>query len=539
MELRRRILRFIKQNKLNIATVLLTAVAEFILYNFIKGKLLSNTTLHNLDIELLSFFRRFLIVVFILIFLFNILSIIYKYIFIRDSLFQDIIHFNKGIIYLFWFFSNADKNKLKTAHFPKANWKRAKGILFGYTKSGKLICKPSKSEMNIAVYGTPGSSKTVSYVKPNARQFNGSVLAIDIKGDIYEYNKNSRPIIRFAPDIHDAIHRSAHFNPLSGVSKLNSAELKLFVSNMAEILIPDDSEKEKYFSTNARKLFCGMLLLLLETCPNLTFPEFLHAVLHYRRPTDWKLSKFPTTVFEWIECISASPYPNAAEQVTAMIGNNEKNISGVFDRLNTALVPFSNDVLDVLLDGKENCISAEALYSGYDIYLQISQGNLKTYAPLFTLIINEFMTNFAKRPDSAFANTNNRPILCILDEFPQLTFPYNTINQFLSTLRSKSIIIMLVCQTISQLAYKYDTYGYQALLGNCTYQVCCKSNDPTTLNYFKTIIGTKKTLKYSDLSIGETEEPVYKNEEYGTLNDDAIVYFDGSHIKVLKIKSYE
>ena len=98
---------------------------------------------------------------------------------------------------------------------------------------------------------------------------------------------------------------------------------------------------------------------------------------------------------------------------------------------------------------------------------------------------------------------------------------------------------MLVCQTISQLAYKYDTYGYQALLGNCTYQVCCKSNDPTTLNYFKTIIGTKKTLKYSDLSIGETEEPVYKNEEYGTLNDDAIVYFDGSHIKVLKIKSYE
>ena len=446
----------------------------------------------------------------------------------------------RALFICFCFFSKADEHKLNTSNFPKANWKNKRGILFGYTKSGKLIFTPSRSEINIAVYGTPGSSKTVSYVKPNARQFNGAVLAIDIKGDIYEYNKDYRPIIRFAPDIPNAIYNSAHFDPLSGVSKLNSsAELKLFVSNMAEILIPDDSEKEKYFSTNARKLFCGILILLLETCPNLTFPEFLHAVLHYKKPTDWKLSEFPTTVFEWIELISASPYPNAAEQVTAMLGNNEKNISGVADRLNTALLPFSNDVLDVLLDNNGNCISAESLYGGNDVYLQISQGNLKTYAPLFTLIINEFMINFAKRPDSAFANTNNRPILCILDEFPQLTFSYNTINQFLSTLRSKSIIIMLICQTISQLANRYDTYGYMALLGNCTYQVCCKSNDPTTIEYFKKIIGTKKTLRYSDISIGEMDVPVYKNEDYGNLHDTAILYFDGKHTEVLKIKSYE
>lgn len=519
---------------------LITAIAELYLYHFIHRKLweLNSPVFHNLRNLIDNIIIYLFIIIWIIAFVFNIVCILYQDKCSRKSLVRDRMHFNKSIFYLFHYFKNADPHKLNVSSFPKKNWKQVEGILFGYSSNkGNLIFLPSYSEINLAIYGAPGSSKTVSYVKPNARCFGGSVLAVDIKGDIFDYNKNYRKIIRFAPDISDAIE-SAHFNPFEAFGNLSRTELKLRVSNMAEILIPNDSEKEPYFSTTARKLFCGMLLFLLEVCDNLTFPNFLHAVLHYQKPMDCKMERFPSNVFEFIECIASSPYPDAVEQVAAMLGNNEKNISGVADRLNTALVPFSNDVLDILLSDNGNCISAETLYNGSDVYLQISQNNLSTYAPLFTLIMSNFMTEFANRPDTSINRNTNRPILCILDEFPQLTFPYNTINQFLSTLRSKSVIIMIVCQSVSQLAKKYDNFGYQALLGNCTYQVCCKSNDVLTQEYFSSIIGTKKVLKQG-MAATEAEEPCYSAPHYGALSDTAIVYFDGYHAELKKIKSFE
>lgn len=485
-----------------------------------------------------NFAIKILIIVFwSLLYCVSFIWLIYKEEFNRNIVY-DVWHYKQTPFYLISFFMKSDPNKLDCSKLYKEDWHNAKGIMFGYSEDDYLVKYDSGTEMNCAVFGSPGSGKTVSMVKPNARCFGGSVLAVDIKGDIYEYNKRYRRIIRFVPDIPNAIQKSAHFNPFEGFAKLNKTELKLRVSNMAEILIPLDSQKEPYFSVTARKMFTGFLLYLLEVCKSLTFPEFLHAVLHNKRPAGYKPDFFPSNIFEWIECVVDSRIPAACEQVVGLIGNNERNVSGCYDRLNTALIPFSNPTLDVLLSGKGKCISAKNLYDGYDIYLQISQSNLSVYAPLFTLIINSFFISFSNRPDTAFNQHTNRPILCILDEYPRLTFSYETIDSFLSTLRSKSVVMMLVCQSAAQLVKKYGDDGAQALLGNCTYQVCCKANDEITRNHFVQTIGTKRTLKESFEST-ETEEPVYPPSKYGNLTDTAIVYLDGKHAELRKIKCYQ
>ena len=101
---------------------------------------------------------------------------------------------------------------------------------------------------------------------------------------------------------------------------------------------------------------------------------------------------------------------------------------------------------------------------------------------------------------------------------------------------------MIVCQSVSQLAKKYDNFGYQALLGNCTYQVCCRSNDELTKQHFINLIGTKRSLRRNrsagKVSAQEIQIPVFAPEEYGNLTENAIVYFNGENIKVRKIKSY-
>ena len=461
---------------------------------------------------------------------------------------KDRLNFKMSFYELYRFFKNADNQSLDMKRFKGENWKTAEGILFGYGDKGELVKLSSQAEANIFVAGAPGSHKTSGIVLPTCGSYQGSILAVDIKGDIYNYTKDKRDkVLRFCPDLCDsdgnnvALEKSCTFNPLRDIWKMSSSERKLFVTNMSIALIPTLNEKDTYFSTNARKMFCGFVLFLIETCEGITFPEILHTILHNQKPHSYSLEWFPEDIFQWIELIASSPYPAAVEQVASMIGNNEKNISGVFDRLCTPLTLLTNEILDKLLIDTDNCISADMLEKGYDVFLQIRQENLEVYASLFTMIIQNFMTSFSRRIDTSMG-FHNRPILIILDEFPQLTFSYETINSALSTLRSKSVQCMIIAQSISQLGENYGNFGYQSLLGNCNYQLCLKANDDLTQQHFSNLCGTKRSLRKSfsqtDTST-EVREPVYLPEEFGNLQNELVVYYNGKHAKIKKIKPYK
>ena len=264
------------------------------------------------------------------------------------------------------------------------------------------------------------------------------------------------------------------------------------------------------------------------------------------------MENFPQSVFQWVETIIDSDCLPAIELVGSLLGNNEKNISGAWDTLSTALTPFSNEVLNVLLDGRgEQCISVDAMENGFDVYLQIDQKHLKIYAPLFTMILSTFMQDFTSRPDTSTPKgQQNRPILCMLDEFPRLTFSYEMIDSFLSTLRSKSVQCMLIAQNCSQLSRKYKEDGLTAILGNCNYQLMLKSNDENTQRHFSHLFGTKKVLKISNSvdelfpskssrTAQEAREPVFYPEDFGDMGMNIYIYFDGKRIEGRKIVSYE
>lgn len=194
--------------------------------------------------------------------------------------------------------------------------------------------------------------------------------------------------------------------------------------------------------------------------------------------------------------------------------------------------------------------------------MQISQEHLDSYAALFTLLIETISSAPTKRQDSsAFTKypdsstgakgAKNRPILMILDEFPQLTFSYKLINSNLSTLRSKSVIVMIIQQNLSQLEYRYQPIGARSLLGNCNYQIILGSNDINSSKVFSDTFGMKKILKisYSEnsiqnnpttRSIQEATEKVFPPEHFGDLSAEhhMIIYFHGKYCECRKLNCY-
>ena len=319
---------------------------------------------------------------------------------------EDRRKYNMSFDELIDFFGNAEQHSLSAADFESGSWKEKDGIMLGDADT-RLVCIPSDAEANIFVAGTPGSGKTSGIVIPTCLRYGGSVLAVDIKGDIYNACGNTRNIMRFCPDLKDengnniALDYSARFNPFSDIKCMNPTEKKLFLSNMAATLIPDQPGSDgNYFTSTARKIFIGITSYLLKKKADVSFPEVLHAILHHQAPEGMDPEQFPFTIFQWVEMISRSNVYEAIEQMSSLIGNNEKNVSGAYDALCTALIPFSNETMDTLLTGKDYCISVESLEKGYDVYLQVSQENLNTYAPLLTMILQTFLSGFTKRRDT-------------------------------------------------------------------------------------------------------------------------------------------
>lgn len=450
-------------------------------------------------------------------------------------------------------YEHAEPHRLDIDKFPviaKKDWRKVKGIIFGIymntlgSTTGRLLYIPSSSECNIGLYGPPGAGKTSSIAIINAMTFQGSTLVVDIKGDIFNYvaKHTNRKIIRFCPDHPDALNVSARFNPFAGVDKMSESEKKLFLQNMCIVLLPEEGGSDgNYFTMTARKMTQGIFYLLEEKYKTdgmrLTFPAFVHEILE-------------GNIIDWIKMAVAGENRNAKEYLASFYGNNVKNLTGAADVINRSLINFSSPILDELLAGGKNSISINQLEKGYDIYLQISQEHLDVYAPLFTLIIQNFSTAFTKRPDSS-TGVKNRPILMLLDEFPQLTFSYKQINSNLSTLRSKSVICCLICQGTAQLEGKYGNANARSIMGNCNYQIILGSNDIESSEKFSKMFGMKKNLKMGNslssskdktynVNVQEYEERVFPPEYFGDLHEHGkeVIYFKGKYCECSKINCY-
>ena len=438
------------------------------------------------------------------------------------------------------YFQDAEPHKLDTSDFEKKAWRNAKGIIFGTVK-GRLIQIPSNSECNVAIFGPPGSGKTSGIAIVNAMSFEGSVLAVDVKGDLFSYvsKHTKRKIVRFCLDSPTALKDSVRFDPFAEIEQMDDTDKKLYLESVATVLIADEGGSDgNYFSTRARKMFQGITHLMLHSNPNASFPDVIHAILQ-------------GNVFDWVTKAIESDCEPAKELLASFYGNSEKNVSSAYDARTTALVHFSNPILDELLSKNGNCISIKTLEHGTDLYLQISQEHLDAYAPLFTLLIQSMSTAFTKRPDSS-TGIKNRPVLLLLDEFPQLTFSYKLINSNLSTLRSKSVICMIIQQNLSQLEYRYQPTGARSILGNCNYQIILGSNDINSSKVFSDTFGKKKVLKISNSetnsqnnttgrSVQEATEKVFEPEYFGDLssNNKMIIYFKGKYCEATKLNCYK
>ena len=162
----------------------------------------------------------------------------------------------------------------------------------------------------------------------------------------------------------------------------------------------------------------------------------------------------------------------------------DKTLSSIMAELSKNIVGFVTDRNLVSALSRASNITPEDLEFGSDVFIQIPEHLLKQWKTLLTLIVNQFLTHFEQRKE-----TDARPILFLLDEFPRLG-KVSAMLDGLATLRSKKISICLIVQSLAQLDAIYGQNERKVISDTCAYKAILGATDADTQDYFSRLVGT-------------------------------------------------
>lgn len=388
---------------------------------------------------------------------------------------------------------------------------KAQGVLLG-KKFGLLAYSPEQDEGHILVMGPSGTGKTSALLIPTLRSWQGTVLVVDISGDI-SANVHTENKIIFDPTAMDCM-------PYDVFASIDAApddtERQERLEQLAYLLLPDkanDSEAGVFFTVNGRKMLSAALI-----CYYAMGWDFVsiceHFLLH-----DWR---------SLLNDIAKQENKVANMYISSFVGASEKNTAGCKQAADDAIKLFAMNakIKNALrkVPSYEKAISPATLEHN-SIYIYIPDEKLKIYGDLLRIITAQSMEYFSSRPKE-----NRQMILFCLDEFA--SFGKLQITEALRKLRKRHIRIMVLTQSLADLDMIYGKDERKAMMGNFKFVILLGCKGAETQDYFSRMIGERKSFMNSDPD--KKNGPIIKPEDLAHLGQDLFVLSDDGAVRLKK-----
>lgn len=375
------------------------------------------------------------------------------------------------------------------------------GLILGKYK-GKYII--SDTPTHCIVIAPTRSGKGIGIVVPNLLNWPDSLICLDIKHENFRKTAGFRKahgheVFMWSPlDQNGLSHR---YNPLEAVSKDPYQRIS-DIQVIANILIKDPVKSDPVWASEARALFVGLALYVME---NDEMPSTIGAI-NRLLGTEQDLGDICKHI------VSKHPELSSTIKKSLMNFANKaaKERSGVKSSLNQAINLWDNPVIDAATSVSDFSIS-DMRKKRMAVYVGVLTGQIQTLAPLLRIFFEQVITTLSlKEPDE------NEPykVLLMMDEFHMLGAMSSMTSAF-TLLGGYNCRVLAVVQGLKWLD---DTYGKDkrdGILSCCAHQVFFAANDLETANYVSNSCGdrTVKTVSTSQKSSFKYEPPS-KNTSY-------------------------
>lgn len=393
----------------------------------------------------------------------------------------------------------------KKQHFGTARWGRFQefykdGYIKPYGKISGPIFGKTAGPRSFGRYLTNGeqphslvvaptrAGKGVGIVIPSLLTFNGSVLALDVKGELFELTSRARKtkgdrVFKFSPLNKDG--RTHCYNPVLDIVAMPPERRFTEARRMAHNLIAAKGKGSEGFIDGARDLFVAGILACIER-GNPT----IGAVYDLFASPGEKYKLFAQLAEE-------SRIPEVTRIFDNMAGNDTKIITSYTSVL-------ADGGLNLWADPVVKNATSRSDFSIYDlrrdptsIFLCVSPNDLEVISPLVRLFFQQVVSVLQRempQKDEIFE------VLFLLDEFKHLG-KLEAIETAVTTIAGYKGRFMFIIQSLSALTSAYEQAGKENFLSNTGVQVFMATADDETPQYISKAIGeytfTNRARSYS------------------------------------------
>ncbi len=365
----------------------------------------------------------------------------------------------------------------------KAGLFKKHGLILGKYKGKYLISDTPTHAMLIAPTRT---GKGVGLVVPNLLNWPDSIICLDVKHENYKKTAGFRKahgheVYMWSP--FDKDEKSHRYNPLDAISrqphqKINDLQV------IGRILIQDPSHGDNFWASEARALFVGLALYVID---NPDMPSTIGAV-NRLLGAEGDLGDICRHIVK-----THKELPAAGQKTLMSFANKAaKERSGVKSNLNEALHLWDSPVIDAATSASDFSIS-DLRKKRMVIYVGVLTGQIQTLSPLLRIFFEQVITLLSmKEPDE----TEPYKVLLMMDEFHMLGEMAAMTSAF-TLLGGYNCRVMAVVQGLKWLDATYGRDKRDGILSCCAHQIFFSCNDLETAAYVSNSCGEKTSKAIS------------------------------------------
>lgn len=418
---------------------------------------------------------------------------------------------------------------------------REDGIIVGEWR-GRLLMHGGTPMVSPHVYlaAPTGSGKSEGVMIPNALNWRGSLVALDVKGQLYERTAGYRAAhgqrvyrLSFAP----RDHRSHCYNCFEYVST-DPAFLVADVQRVVNYLI-QLGKGDDFWPLQARQLCIGLALYCYSIGETPTLPRIRALAL---------VGDDGSGVQRWCKALMndaaklATLHPEARMSLGSFAASAENTAAGIAQTVTSGLTPFINDLTAAVVSS--NSFDLRKLREEpMSIYVDVRPADLETVSPVLRLFFQQIVD---MNGDEFGSNPNHRFLVLLgMDEFATVgRLP--AIQKGIPYIRSTGLRLLALFQSGAQLTAEYTADAAKAFADNfgCAIFYTPAAQDIAGAEHLSKVLGNKTVPAKSksrrgawgwdDKSRSETtsdqRRPLMLPQEILRMPvDEAIVVMSGMH----------
>jgi len=379
---------------------------------------------------------------------------------------------------------HGDARFATSKEIKKAKLKGKGGIIIGKHEGTYLNFQ---GQQFVLVAAPSRTGKGVGVVIPNLLNYDHSVVVLDIKLENFRETSGFRKeigqlVFLFNPFSEEG--KSHRWNPLGSISKnphLRAGD----ILTIGQALYPSDNVKNSFWNDQARNLFLGLVLYLIET-PSL--PCTLGEVLRQASGNGMPIKDYLKGLMTARQNDDKHPLSSACvDALNRFCSGSDETASNILSTLLAPLTIFTNPIVDAATSHCDFDIS-RVRKDRMSIYLGVPPGKLEDARLLMNLFFSQLISINTKElpkdnPELKY------PCLLVLDEFPALG-KIGILAKAVGYISGYNLRLLPIMQSLSQLDSVYGENDARTFLSNHALQVIFTPDEQRDAKHYSEKLGT-------------------------------------------------